>query len=202
MKIVVIGSTGATGRLILTDAARRGHEITAFARDARALSGVQGVTAVVEGDARDRRKVDEAIAGQEAVITTVRGSGERDVATAIAGTVTAAMLAHGVSRLIMTSAYGLVASKPYVVAPLVRRAFAQAFSDQLAADNIVEQSGLNWTILRATRLTKGTPRQAPRQSAQLFTTGPYSLARSAYAAALLDLAERRDHIREIWHITG
>ena len=40
MKIAVFGSTGGNGRLILDEAMRRGHEVTAFARRGGALAGV------------------------------------------------------------------------------------------------------------------------------------------------------------------
>ena len=202
MKIVIFGSTGGNGRLILEEAVRRAHDVTAFARNAQALSDVRGLAGVVEGDGRDQLAVGEAVADQGAVIMTVSGRGEPGVSTAVARTVTVAMKAQGVSRLVATSAYGLVATRPYVVASLVRRVFAKGFADQLAADEVIQRSDLDWTILRATRLTKGPPRRAPRQRAELFTTGPYSLARIAYASALLDLAENGAHPRQVQHITG
>jgi putative NADH-flavin reductase len=202
MKIAVFGSTGGNGRLVLADGIRRGHEVTAFARDARVLAGVTGLAAVVEGDGRDQSAVGKAIAGQDAVIVTVSGRGEADVITAIAATVTAAMASLGVSRLVATSAYGIVATRPYVAAGLVRRIFAKQFADQAAADAIIIASELDWTILRGTRLT-GKPANGPgRRSTELFTSGPYSLSRSAFATALVDLAEDRANVRQIVNITG
>jgi uncharacterized protein YbjT (DUF2867 family) len=193
MKIAVFGSTGGNGRLILDEAMRRGHEVTAFARRGGALAGVAGLAAVVEGDGRDRADVEKAVAGQRVVIMTVTGRGEPGVAADIARAVIAAMAAHGVSRLVTTSSYGMVATRPYVLASLVRRAFRAAFADQDAADQVIKASDLDWTILRATRLTPGPASRPPRLSTGLFTTRPYSLARAAYAASLVDLAGRERH---------
>ena len=202
MKIAVFGSTGGNGRLVLADGIRRGHEMTAFARDAGALAGVPGLSGVVEGDGRDRVAVEQAIAGQDAVIVTVSGRGEADVAAGIARTVTAAMESLGVSRLVAASAYGMVATRPYIVAGVVRRIFAQGFADQAAADQIIASSELDWTILRGTRLT-GKPADRPaRRSTELFTRGPYSLPRAAFAAALVDLAQDRTAVRQTVNITG
>lgn len=120
----------------------------------------------------------------------------------IARTITEVMESLGVSRLVATSAYGMVAKRPYILAPLVRRILRATFADQLAADHIIEASDLDWTILRATRLTNGAGRRPPRLSTDLFTSGPYSLARVAYATALLDLAEDHSHARQIVNITG
>ena len=202
MKIAVFGSTGGNGRLVIADGIRRGHEVTAFARDAGALADVDGLAEVIEGDGRDRVTVEKAVAGQAAVIVTVSGRGEADVVAGIARTVTVAMESLGVSRLVAASAYGMVATRPYVVAGLVRRIFAQGFADQAAADRIIAASELDWTILRGTRLTARPAQGQARRSTELFTTGPYSLARSAFAAALVDLAEDRTAVRQIVNITG
>jgi putative NADH-flavin reductase len=202
MRIVVFGSTGGTGRLILAEAFRRGHEVTAFARRADALAGVPGLAAVVQGDGRDQDLAVKAVSGQQAVIMTVSGRGQPGVVAAVARTVTAAMAGADVSRLVAASAYGMVATRPYVAASLVRRLFAKVFADQLAADRIIEASELDWTIARATRLT-GKPAHHPaRHSTAAFTKGPYSLSRTAYAAALLDLAEHGAYPRQIVNITG
>jgi uncharacterized protein YbjT (DUF2867 family) len=202
VKITVFGSTGGNGRLILDEAARRGHEVTAFARQAAALADVAGLAAVVEGDGRNQADAAKAVTGQEAVIMTVSGRGAPDVAPGIARAVTAAMTSSDVSRLVATSSYGMIATRPYVVASVVRLIFARAFADQLAADRVVEASGLDWTILRGTRLTPGAPKSPARQSTDRFTKGPYSLARLAYAAALIDLAENGTHVGQILNITG
>jgi putative NADH-flavin reductase len=202
MKIAVFGSTGGNGRLVIADGIRRGHEVTAFARDAGALAEVDGLADVIEGDGRDRVAVEKAIAGQAAVIVTVSGRGETDVAAGIARTVTAAMESLGVPRLVAASAYGMVATRPYILAGVVRRIFAQGFADQAAADRIIASSELDWTILRGTRLTARPAQGQARRSTGLFTKGPYSLARSAFAAALVDLAQDRAAVRQIVNITG
>jgi putative NADH-flavin reductase len=202
MKITVFGSTGGTGRLILDEGVRRGHEMTAFARQARALAGVGGLADVVEGDARDPGPVARAIQGHDAVIVTVAGRGQEGVATAIARTVTGVMLDSDVSRLIGASSYGMVATRPYLMASLVRRIFAEAFADQRDADAVIAATGLDWTIARATRLVASTSSRPARQSTELLSEGPWSLSRAAYAAELLDLAESRSYIREILNTSG
>jgi putative NADH-flavin reductase len=202
MKIAVFGSTGGNGRLVLADGIRRGHEMTAFARQPGALADVAGLAGVVEGDGRDRDAVEKAIAGQAAVIVTVSGRGGADVVAEIAGTVTAAMTSLGVSRLVAASAYGMVATRPYVLAGLVRRIFAKEFADQAAADRIITSTQLDWTLLRGTRLTSKPANSPARRSAALFTKGPYSLPRPAFAAALLDLATDPTAVRQIVNITG
>jgi putative NADH-flavin reductase len=203
MKITVFGSTGGTGRVLLEEGVRRGHQITAFARQASALDGTAGLAEIVQGDARDPDPVARAIDGRDAVIVTVAGRGQQDVATAIARTVTAAMLDTNVRRLITTSAYGMVATRPYVMASLVRLLFGKAFADQRAADEVIAASGLDWTILRATRLVaSAAPDTSPRLSTEHFAKGPWSLSRAAYASELLDLAQAGTYVRDTVNTTG
>jgi hypothetical protein len=71
------------------------------------------------------------------------------VISGIARTVTAAMESLGVSRLVAASAYGMVATRPYIVAGVVRRIFAKEFADQGAADRVIAAS------------ESGTPERSP-----------------------------------------
>src|SRR5262245_53068433 len=134
MKIAVIGSTSATGKLILQEATRRGHEVAAFARHADALASVSGLANVVEGDGRDRAALERAVASQDAVIDAVGSSGTPDAISAVARNLTEAMRAAGVPRLVATSAYGMVAKRPRLLASIVRRIFRATFGAQISWD--------------------------------------------------------------------
>jgi hypothetical protein len=160
------------------------------------------VAHVVEGDARDTDSASKAIAGQDAVIVTVSGRREPDVVRDVAVSVTAAMSALGVTRLVFTSAYGLVATRPLVAATLVRRILAKPFADQLAGDVVVQASDLDWTIARATRLKAGPAPDAPRASLELFAKGPFSVTRGAWTSFLLDLAENGSYRHQIVNLTA
>ncbi|HTC68003.1 MAG TPA: NAD(P)-binding oxidoreductase [Acidothermaceae bacterium] len=202
MRIAVFGSTGGTGAYVIREAIARGHDVTAFARRPEALAEMTGLAEVVQGDARDVDAASKAIAGQDVVIVTVSGRGQPDVVRDVSRAVTVAMGSLGVSRLVATSAYGLVATRPLVLAGLVRRIFAKPFSDQLAADHVIQATDLTWTIARATRLTSAKGMTPPRISTELFRTGPYSLGRARWADVLLDLAQDGGFERHIVNVTG
>lgn len=202
MRLVVFGSTGATGVHVLHEAAGRGMAVTAFARDPRKLPDIEGIVGIVQGDARDPEAVCEAVAGQDAVIMTVSGRGEPGVARDVARTVTEAMAAAQVRRLVATSSYGMIATKPLVIASVVRRAFAKQFTDQGEADEIVSSTELDWTIARATRLLPPRPATAPRISKELFEEGPFSLDRGSWATVLVTLAGEEAWPRQFINVTG
>src|ERR1700735_4462445 len=72
-RIVVIGGTGYAGSAIVSEAAARGHEVTAFSRslpDDR----VQGVS-YIQGDATDEAALASAISGADVVVAALAPRG-------------------------------------------------------------------------------------------------------------------------------
>jgi putative NADH-flavin reductase len=190
VRITVFGATGRTGRHLLAEGLRRGHRLTAFTRRPDALADPAALAGVV-GDARDPAAVRKAVDGAEAVISTIgaeRRRGPYPVAEATA-VIAEAMADLGVWRLVATSPYGMVAERPRLLAPLLRRWLAAAFADASAMERAIAASGLDWTVVRLPLLTDRPARGRFRTSGELFATGPYPLARADAAAALLDVAE-------------
>jgi putative NADH-flavin reductase len=191
VRITVFGATGRTGRHLLAEGLRRGHRLTAFTRRPDALADPAALAGVVVGDARDPAAVRKAVDGAEAVISTIgaeRRRGPYPVAEATA-VIAEAMADLGVRRLVATSPYGMVAERPRLLAPLLRRWLAAAFADASAMERAIAASGLDWTVVRLPLLTDRPARGRFRTSGELFATGPYPLARADAAAALLDVAE-------------
>lgn len=84
LQILVVGSTGRTGRHVLEQGLQRGHRITAFARRPKELTGVRELEAIIHGDALNLEDVRKAVRGQDAVISAVGNSGiARNLITAM-----------------------------------------------------------------------------------------------------------------------
>jgi putative NADH-flavin reductase len=177
MNILVIGSTGRTGRHVVDQGVRRGHAITAFARRPQALAGV------IQGDGEDLDDLRRALVGQDAVIMAVGHSG-------IVRQLAVAMPEAGVRRLVMTSSRSIVATRPRAVLSLVWWIFRAAYADLARAEGMLEASGLDWSIVRATMLNnKPFTGRVHSDFAADATGGDWTLARADYAMALLDVAE-------------
>ena len=76
-EIVVLGATGATGRLLVDQAIDRGHEVVAYVRRPEALSARPGL-GVVGGQLTDEPALTAAMAGADAVLCAIgptRGEG-------------------------------------------------------------------------------------------------------------------------------
>jgi putative NADH-flavin reductase len=187
VNITILGSTGRTGRLVLAEAVRRGHYVTAFTRRPEALPATVTLPAVVVGDGRDPEAVRKAVAGAEAVIAIVAGASRRGPhhTAAVARVLTEVMPEMGACRLVVTSAYPIVADRPRIPIAALRRLFADAYADAAQMEEIVSTSSLEWTIVRLNRLTDQPARGAVRISHGIFDR-PASLTRADAAASLLD----------------
>ncbi|MEY9848027.1 putative NADH-flavin reductase [Streptacidiphilus sp. BW17] len=73
-KIAVIGAKGTIGTRIVTEALRRGHQVTAVVREPEGYAAPQGVR-VVAGDVLDPASVAKVAAGQDVLVSAVGGGG-------------------------------------------------------------------------------------------------------------------------------
>ncbi|MBB5083468.1 NAD(P)-dependent oxidoreductase [Nonomuraea endophytica] len=183
MRILVVGAAGRTGKHVLTQGVRRGHEITAFARSPEKLKEHQGLSAVHQGDARDLDAVRTAVQGQDAVIAAVGGS-------EIALTLITAMRESGPRRLVMTSSRSVPATRPRLPVALAWLFLRTAYVDLARAEGMLQASDLDWSVVRGTMLNdKPAAGRVHVDFAANATGGAMQLSRADYAMALLDTAE-------------
>src|ERR687898_1230717 len=71
VKVLIIGATGGTGRILLDKALEQGHEVTALARNPSAIAPRDYRPRVLQGNALDPDAVEAAVAGQDAVISAL-----------------------------------------------------------------------------------------------------------------------------------
>jgi len=116
---------------------------------------------VVAGDVLDRVAVGQTVAGSDAVVSVfghVKGSPPSIQADGTA-VIVEAMRADGVTRIVSLSGGGVPApnDRPGIadrVIKLLLRAFAgQVLEDAIVHVRVLEDSGVEWTVVRAPRLT-------------------------------------------------
>lgn len=196
MKLLVIGATGRTGRLVLEQALARGHDVTAFARRPELLPSGLEVHAVHQGDASNVADLRPAVQGQDAVVCAFGGSG-------LASALIEAMRDAGVRRVAMTSSRSVVATKPAWLISLVWLPFRAAYADLARAEGMLEASGLDWTIVRGAMLNdKPAAGQVHVDYEANATGGDWSLTRADYAMSLLDAVEDPTQIHRALGVGG
>jgi putative NADH-flavin reductase len=164
--ILVIGASRGIGLETVKAALAAGHKVRAFARSAPSIDISNPNLTKVAGDARNRNEVTAAIQGVDAAIHTV---GIANLSELIFGTtlfsettrvLVDAMQDTGVRRLLMVTGAGAGNSRGRInvlydnlLFPLLLQ---RAYNDKDIAEDIVTQSGLDWTIVRPGALTNRT----------------------------------------------
>ncbi|GAA1690930.1 SDR family oxidoreductase [Glycomyces endophyticus] len=207
MKLVLAAATGATGRLVLDLALAAGHDVTALVRSPAKLPA--GVPSVRTDFAHpDPAALADATAGADAVVSALGATGKGDAGVARTGTaaLVEAMRANGTRRLVVLSAapIGTVPTpqrpdKPRtdpgdglllrLATPIVKRALADHYRDLALMEDVVLDSGLDWTVVRPPRLTDGPAKGAWRTAAGRNPRNGWTISRADLAAAMLDAAE-------------
>lgn len=157
MQIAILGGTGGIGGHVLSWALDAGHPVRALARSPGALPPRGGLT-VIRGDALDAAAVTETIAGSDAVVSALgpRGAKSQSLLAGAAANVVTAMDKTGARRLICVSAAGAyITGDPntgWLLKAILPRVFAKQFADVREMENVIRDSGLDWTFVRPTRL--------------------------------------------------
>jgi putative NADH-flavin reductase len=74
VRLLVVGASGRTGRLVVEQALGHGHEVTAFVRDPARLAISHERLRVVTGDATAPETFGPALEGQDAVVSILGAS--------------------------------------------------------------------------------------------------------------------------------
>jgi putative NADH-flavin reductase len=190
MKIAVIGATSRTGFHVLRKARERGHAVTAFTRHPTENVTDFGLAALIQGDGTHVEEVRRAVGVQDAVVSIIAAPNLRSTraVSTVTRTVIEAMRAEGVRRLVVTSSRSLGATRFGI--GLVWAILHNLYADGVRSETLVEESGLDWTIVRATRLTDGRSKGRYHSDFEPDPTdGTLTLDRADYAEALLDAVE-------------
>lgn len=157
MRVTVLGATGTVGRHIVEQALAAGHEVTALVRDPVRITTSHEALDVVAGDARDVDDVRRAVKGSDAVVVALgagRAAGIREDGTRVAVT---AMQETGVDRVICISTLGAGDSRGNLSFVWKRLMFGlllrQAYADHQRQEQVVQRSGLDWTLVRPAAYT-------------------------------------------------
>lgn len=160
--IALFGATGKTGSRVLARAVGAGHEVRVLVRDPGKVGTVSDQVRVVTGDVLDAAAVDTTVAGADMVLSLVgqvKGS-PRDLQARGTRLIVEAMKHHDVSRVVTLSGGGLRApqDRPKLPDKMISAALKLMAGHVLADAEchlaVLEESGLDWTVVRGPRLTE------------------------------------------------
>jgi len=209
MKILLLGATGRTGIHIIKESIKRGHNISAIARNPEKLKDFE--IEITEGTPYDYDTVEKAITGCDAVINTLNVSRKsdnpwasltapKDLISRSASNAIKAMEKAGTDRFVALSTIGAGRSwqsTPWILKFIVSISnFKYAFRDHGRQEKLLEKSSLRYTICRA-----------PMLSAKINNTGAVAtpegekpasmyLSRNSAAEFFMKIIEDGEYIRE------
>lgn len=196
MKVAVIGGTGRAGSRIVEELARRGHQVTAIARNPDKAPKLPGVTAKAV-DVHDAQAMTETLKGHDVVVSALR------FLDATPAEVIAVVKASGVPRyLVVGGASSLLAGgqrlfdSPHFPAEYKPEAGAGiAFLDALKAE-----PELDWTYLSPSMVFDGDERTGKFRLGgdELLTAadGSSRISFPDFAIAMADEIETPKHRRQ------
>jgi len=216
MKLTIFAATGGIGRQLLEQAVAAGDDVTAVVRNPKNLSAkVRVVTADLA--AADPAALESAVAGADAVISALgpRSSAEAGVAWQGTRAIVQAMKATNVRRIVVVSAapIGTVPSpgrpRPpkhdpgdgffmrHLLSPLAKAALRTRYGDLVLMEDLLRDSGLDWTVVRPPQLTNkaltGTYRIAYGQNLRRGLR----ISRADVAHLMLRVLEQPETIKQV-----
>ena len=197
MKIAVIGASGNAGSRISAELARRGHAVTAIARNPGKIASLANVTAV-EGDVLDQAGLAGLLAGHDVAISSVHfldSDPVRLIGAARDSKVSRYLVVGGAGSLEVAPGVRLVTTPGF---PAAYKAEAEKGADFL--DLLRAEKELNWTFLSPSALFTAGQRTGKFRlgTDQLLTAddGKSWISFEDFAVALADEIERPAHIRQ------
>jgi len=213
MRLSIIAATGGIGRHLLRQALEAGHEVTAVVRSPEKITGpVRAVRADLAHP--DVPALIEAVKGADAILSALgaRTRAEEGVAWRGTSALVDAARATKVRRLIVVSAapLGTVPSpaRPHpprrdpgdgffmrhLGAPFAKTMFRSHYEDLARMEDVVRDSGLDWTISRPPKLTDGPLTRHYRTAIDRNIRGGFSVSRADVADQMLACLTRPETI--------
>jgi putative NADH-flavin reductase len=201
--LVVIGATRHTGRYVLQQALAAGYAVTAVARDPARITTHHERLTVVQGDVMDPATLLPALAGHDAVVSTIGAMSRAPTTLYSVGMrhIIQAMRGAGVKRLVAVSAAPLsidagdTLPSRLLFKPLLLALFKPVYADMRLMEEEIRASDLDWTIIRPPRLTDKPATGRYRTAQGRSVRRGYIIGRADLAGAILSLLDEPKAIR-------
>ena len=159
MNIIVFGATGQTGSIITREALKKGYKVIAFSRNPKKYYFEDTNLNLFQGNVLNGDDVINSMKNTDAVISVigVPSKIKENVVSEGHKNIINAMYKLGIKRIIVQSAFG--ASETNAELTLLLKLIMyktlgrEAFLEKNRMEDIIMESGLDWTIIRPTRLT-------------------------------------------------
>lgn len=194
MHISVFGAGGKVGRLVVEELLRRGHSITAFVHRHSPFEASERLR-IARGDIHVADDVAKALEGSDAVISALGswGTPGKDILTTAMGSICPIMKDSGIRRIVsLTGAEARADGDKLTAMHRVFHGLLGVVAGKVLADGerhigILEQSGLDYTVIRSPIMTGSRASTYVLQDQRPLPWA--TVSRAAVVAALVDAVE-------------
>lgn len=215
MKIVVFGSTGKTGQLLVKKALQEGHEVIAYLRSESLhklkhnhfINIHHPKLKLIEGTLDDRDKMRVALAGADVCLSALGGESrikQSEQFTSGLATMIALMEELDVKRFIYLSMLGVGESR-YFMSRFIRFVICDLLlrvpiSDHTINEERIKASHLDWTIIRSGCLSDGPKSSIERHGCEQITISDSTdISRANVAQFMLKQITTNEYIKKcVW----
>lgn len=204
MKILVLGGTGRTGKLVLKKALKKKHQVHCLARKTERIEKKDGLT-LFEGNPYDETDLKEAISECDSVISVLNISRKSDFPWAslrTPKTFLSDVMAHlvpiaenqNLKRISICSAWGVAETRNDI--PKWFRWFidnsniGMAYADHERQEKIISDSKLDWTIVRPVGLSNSKREERIIETFDTLPKPNIFISRHSVADYLVDSLEK------------
>lgn len=151
VKVVVLGAHGQVAQIVERFLfADKDVDTTLFLRNAERMADKKSQATIIEGSATDAAQLEKAMKGQDIVYANLGGQNDIDLE---AEAVIEAMKNANVKRLIWISTLGIYDEVPGKFGEWNKKTLGDYITEYAKAAKKIEDSGLNYTIIRPTWMT-------------------------------------------------
>ena len=203
-KIALFGGSGQTGQEFLDQALKEGYTIKALVRTPSKLTQQSPNLEVIQGDVLNYDDVEKTVADTEVVVSLfghVKGSPEW-LQTNGTKNIVKAMKKHQVERIISLSGGGLPFEKDQPKFPdkmirlIMKVAVPKILNDAKKHAEVLENSGLKWTIVRGPRLTND-PKKGEYRVGWVGVNASTKVGRADLADFILEEVEKEAYTEQM-----
>lgn len=206
MKITVFGASGAIGRLLVMRALDKDYSVDVYVRNPEKITISNRNLKFIKGELNETEKIQKAISGADAVISTLGPPLERryDGTPVLDGhrNIIRALQSEKVTRFITLAtpsvkfAEDKISAVTLIPGMAARLLFPDAYREITALGREVESSDLDWTIVRII-----APTDAPAKGNTIVSFGEkrigWPISRMDVAEFMLNMVKDKKYIRSM-----
>lgn len=157
MNIIVLGATGKTGRLVISQLLDYGHRVTAYVRTPKKINQNHPNLIIVEGALDDRECLSSATVNQDMLISCLGLATpfSKSLLHPYAPVIRDAMIVNGCRRILYLAAAGVHYEISGLMGLLIEKIMGNVLGDHRASIACYQDESFDITIFRPVLLTNG-----------------------------------------------